>query len=253
LPRGLKLFLRRSARFASASLLVVAIAAYAAFLLTAHDATKSAMLDRRDEQLLGSAANGGTNILVDRVQGTIELGRLHATSAEADWRLGPIETHLASDTSIRSEEIFVTGLAFALATPASVATVFLDGRPIQELRPASASAPGHGPFAVGNVALQPIDISPGYEMGFRFPVPADGACVTRECTVTIHMSRSVWVIHRIGVLFSTQTSRPALWPTPTAPWKIFGIAVLLALASHLALSIRVPQQATRATKEWKPI
>ncbi len=249
----MKIFLRRLLRFVPAILLVIAIATYATFLWTAHDATKGEMLERRDEQLLGSAASGGANILVDRAQGTIEIGRAHAPRADAIWRVGPIDESFQPDTSIRSEEIFITGLGFSLATPASVATVLLDGRPIQDLRPAPSSALGHGPFALGNFAIQPIDISPGYEVGFRIPIAADGACVTRQCTVTVRLSRSVWVIRRIGVLFSTQTSRPALWSTPMAPWKIFGIAVLLALASHIALSIRASKHVARATKEWKTI
>jgi len=253
MPRGLIALRRRSLRFAPAILLVVAIAAYATLLSRAHDATKSEMLQRRDEQLFGSSVTGGSNVLIDRTRGQIQLGRVRAKPSDATWRLGPIDEKLDTGTAIQSEEIFVTGLAFSLDTPASVATISLDGRQLQDLRPVPASPRSRGPFAVGNFALQPIDVSPGYEVGFRFPVPADGACVIRACTLAIHSERSVWVIHRVGVLYATQTPRPALWSPALAAWKVFGIAALVAMASHLVLSIRTSKRATRPAKEWKPI
>jgi hypothetical protein len=242
---------RRLRRIVPALLVFIAIGAYGALLLGAHGATNNERLRQGDEQLFGSDGIGRKNILFDRPSGAIELGRSHPRSASAQWRLGPTEPPFDPATTIRSEEIFITGLAFSLYAPSSFATVYVDGKPLQTFRPPAGSLSGRGPFAVGNVALEPIDLAPQFEMGFRLSIPPDGACVRRQCTVAISVANSTWVVHRVGLIFSTTTPEPVLWPRPLPTWAILCIGAALAIASHLALSTRPRRRPSRTATEWK--
>jgi len=227
-------------RYVPAILLVLAIASYGAFLLAAHAAATSADVRPGYLQLFGSAAFDRRNALLDRRSGSIEIGRRGKSSASGQWVLGPIDERMAPGTKIPSEEIFVTGLNFSLYRQTSYATVTLDGKQVEVLRPARTKPEDSDAFPEGTVALQPIDIPPGFEMGFRFNVPANADCVTRACTLGIHVANGVWVVRRVGVMFTTEAPpAAALWSPRGAGWKIGFVAAGLAILSHLLLSLRI--------------
>jgi hypothetical protein len=238
-------------RVVPASLAIVAIASYGAFLFEAHAAARNVNVRPQYLQLFGSASNEYRNSFINWPAGAIKIGRFSTNSASAEWRLGPVDKPLAPGTTIPSEEIFITGVDLALYRHNSYATISLDGRQIGTLRPAITKPEDRVAFPEGNVPLQPIDVPPGFEMGFRFIVPANSACVVRACALGIHVANATWVVRRVGLLFETEPPpAAALWSPRGAGWKIVLVAAGLAVFSHLLLSLRIRRSGASRTIEW---
>ena len=228
--------LRRTARALPPLALVLAIAAYAAFLATAHAASTHGRVRQGDTQQLADAAFDRTNTLRDAGNGALELGRSWKRPTSARWRIGPSADPLPAGAQILRARVFFTGIGFSMYRRGSFTTISVDGRPVATLRP-DVNGPHLSTFAVLDPPIDLLDVAPKPERALEFDLPPEGACVRTACTLDVRGDGILWVIGRVGVVYETQQPAPPLW-LPWPGWKIVGVALLLAAFSHVVLSIR---------------
>jgi hypothetical protein len=214
--------------------IVVAIAAYGIFLYQAHRSALHGQVTLHTTQLLGSSAHDRKNAKIDPLAGSIEIGRVGERAASAVWDLDPAKIERPHDAAMSRPRIFVAGLGLAFDDRSGLATVSLDGRPLDALRPdVNGKLP---PFGALNPPLQPLDVAPEYETLLVFDLPAGDPCAARSCTMRIETHGATWVVRRVGMILESVPSGPPLWPNPVNALPVIGIALGLAALVHLARS-----------------
>jgi len=219
--------------------IVVAIAAYGAFLYNAHQSAMRGEATLHDTQLLGSAAHDRFNAKVDPLAGSIEIGRIPSRIASAAWDIDPAKIERPQNALQGAPRIFIAGLGLGFANRAGLVTLSLGGRTLDILRPDFAGK--LPPFGALDPPLEPIDIAPGYETLLVFDLPANDPCATNPCTLRIDTHGAAWAVRRVGMMIESVPKGPPLWQSPVNAFGIVGIAFALALLVHVlrSLTLRV--------------
>jgi hypothetical protein len=234
MPRFVKVR-RRLLRVVAPLSIVVAIAAYGAFLYEAHQSALRGQVTLHDTQQLGSSAHDRQNTKLDPIQGSIEIGRAVTRSASASWNLDPRAIDRPPDASLTTPRLFVAGLGLAFASRGGLVTVSLGGRTLDIVRPDVAGK--LPPFGALNPPLLPIDIAPGYESLLVFDLPANDPCAATPCTLRIDTKGATWGVRRVGMILESTPQGQPLWNAPVNAVAIVGIALALALLVHIVRSV----------------
>jgi hypothetical protein len=213
--------------------IVVAIAAYGAFLYVGHQAAVVGQITPHYSQRLGTAATKIGNARVNAANGMLEIGRFAEKDAHAEWELDPSELDSHRNMSIRNPKLFIAGLGLSLTSRQSFVTITLDGRTIATLHPDVTGKTA--PFGALDPPIVPLDIAPGYEPVLAFDLPEDDPCLLRPCDLRIDTHGATWIVPRVGLVVDTSTSGHGLWD----PFNLRQVFAILAIASALAVLVHV--------------